>query len=125
MPNGHSTQVLVIDHELIVLPLERISFESLGPLLDHLLGNFVPLLALELVVDLVFGFDQLGVVFFFDDDEVGLEAAENMLEMYPWNWDVDVRVAIWQGRVGGLVTSHFFPCFTNVVPGLARVAHID
>jgi hypothetical protein len=82
MRNSHSTQVLVIDHELIVLPLERVSLVSLRPLLNHLLGNLVPLLAFEFVVDLMFGFDELGVVLFFDDDEVGLEAAENMLEMY-------------------------------------------
>jgi hypothetical protein len=82
MRNSHSTQDLVIDHELIVLPLERVSLVSLRPLLNHLLGNLVPLLAFELVVDLMFGFDELGVVLFFDDDEVGLEAAENMLEMY-------------------------------------------
>jgi hypothetical protein len=35
----------------------------------------VPLLALVFGVDLVLGFDEFGVVFFADDDEVGLEAA--------------------------------------------------
>ncbi len=35
----------------------------------------MPLLALVLSVNLVLGFDELGIVFLFDDHEAGLEAA--------------------------------------------------
>ena len=41
----------------------------------HRLRNQVPLLSREARLDLLFGFEEDGVVLLFDDDEVGFEAA--------------------------------------------------
>lgn len=60
--------------------MKRIGLVVVRALRHHALRDLGPHLALEVCFDLLLGFDQLCVVFFFDDYEVGLETAGKTLD---------------------------------------------
>lgn len=114
-------------HQLLVLTPKLGCTVLVRALSLHRLRNQVPLLLFEAGFDLLPGFEEDGIVFFFDNNEVGFETAvesQSALFLVGKTWRYS-RVTIREGRSGSQISRHLMPFLANLVPGAAGVLPLD